>query len=96
MELKEFISETIKQIADGLVEGNKYVQDNHGGDGIENGYKRVKFDIAITSNEESSNEASGKITVAQIFGAGASSSSSDKKQNYNRIEFDTQVHIDMK
>lgn len=72
MELKEFISQTIIQITDGLRDGNNYVRKNEFGDGINDGYsKEISFDIAVSSNEEESTGVKGRISVANILSTGA-------------------------
>jgi hypothetical protein len=72
MELKEFISETIKQIADGITDGNKYIVDQKHGRGVDSSrIKLVKFDVAITSQDQNTTGIGGKITVASMFSAGA-------------------------
>lgn len=51
MELNEFISQTIKQITDGLIEGSKYIREkSSGSEGIRDDYTRVNFDVAVTTN----------------------------------------------
>jgi hypothetical protein len=75
MELKDFISETIKQITDGILEGNSYVKEkSNSSEGIRDQY--TKIDIG------------GKITVVQVFNAGASSSTASTTTNQNRIKFE--------
>lgn len=94
MELKDFITETIKQITDGVLEGDKYVKEKSKTDeGIRHQYTKVDFDIAVTSNEEEKGKIGGKVSVVQIFNAGASSESSNKTSNYNRIKFNLLVNI---
>ena len=46
MELKEFVAQTIKEVADGLAEGSKYIRNEYqGSEGVESGYKKIKFDV---------------------------------------------------
>lgn len=94
MELKDFISESIKQITDGLIEGHDYVQQKSpGSEGIQNGYRRINFDIGVQSSEGNKDDIGGKITVAQIFQAGAKSENSSSTINTNRIQFDVLIAI---
>jgi len=93
MELKEFISETIKQVAEGLVEANKHIKESIGGDGIEDGFKKVSFDVTVTTTEEDKSSAGGKITIAQVLNIGAKGENLSKATNYNRIQFETFVHV---
>jgi hypothetical protein len=68
MELKEFIAQTIIQIADGLRDGHDYINKNGFGSGVIDTYSReVSFDIAVASNEEESSGVKGRISVANIL-----------------------------
>lgn len=94
MELKDFISETIKQITDGLIEGHEYIlKKSPGSEGVENGYKRINFDIGVQTNEGNKDDVGAKITVAQIFQAGAKSENSSSTINTNRIRFDVLIDL---
>lgn len=94
MELKEFISESIKQITDGLIEGHDYIKKKSPrSDGIENGYRKIHFDIGVQSSEGSTDDIGGKITVAQIFQVGGKSESNISTINTNRIQFDVLIAI---
>jgi hypothetical protein len=95
MELKEFVSNTIKQIADGLQEANIYIKEK-GGEGVENGYKRIMFDIAVTTTDEDKSGVGGKITVAKIFNAGAETENTSNKTQFSRVEFNTLIHVKTK
>lgn len=97
MELKDFISETIKQITDGILEGNLYIKEkSNSSEGIRDQYTRIDFDIAISTNEENKNDIGGKLTVVQVFNAGASSSTASTTTNQNRIKFDVLAAINTK
>ncbi|WP_162343207.1 hypothetical protein [Cyclobacterium salsum] len=97
MELNEFISETIKQVTDGLMEGHEYVKEKSpDSGGIETGTSKINFDIGVQSNEGNVNDVGGKITVAQIFQLRGKSESNSSIQNVNRIQFDVTMHIDHK
>ena len=97
MELKEFISESLKQITDGLIESHDYIkQISPSSEGVENGYRRIHFDIGVQSNEGNAGEAGGKITVAQIFSVGAKAENSSSITNTNRIQFDVLISINYK
>lgn len=97
MDLKEFISESIKQITDGLIESHDYIKNKSAeSEGVESGYRRINFDIAVQSKEGNQNDVGGKITVAQIFQVGAKSGTNSFTQNVNRIQFDVLIHINQK
>lgn len=94
MELKDFISETIKQITDGVLEGNMYIKEKSNSiEGVRNQYTKIGFDIAISTNEENKNDIGGKVTVVQVFNAGASSSTASTTSNQNRIKFEVLAAI---
>ncbi|RTY78838.1 hypothetical protein EKL97_13665 [Flavobacterium sp. LS1P28] len=94
MELKEFISESIKQITDGLIEGHQYIkQKSPASEGIESGYRKIHFDIGVQSNEGNKDDIGGKITVAQIFQVGGKTENSSSIINTNRIQFDVLIAI---
>lgn len=97
MELKEFIKQTITQITDGLREGHKYIQDNQFGEGVsDDKYKEITFDVAIASNEEGTTGVGGKISVANIFTAGAKDETTTKASNVSRIQFKMYLHVKTK
>lgn len=97
MELKDFISESIKQITDGLLEGNRYIKEKApSSDGVRNDYRKINFDIGVQSSEGNKGDVGGKITVANIFQAGAKTESNSSIINTNRIQFDVLIHIDSK
>jgi len=94
MELKEFISETIKQIANGLVEGSKHINNNYAGiEGIESGYKKIKFDVGITTSEEGRTGGGAKIAIAQVCNVGIGGENANKSTNYNRVQFETFIQV---
>lgn len=97
MELKDFISESIKQITDGLLEGNKYIKEKSpNSEGVRNDYRKINFDIGVQSSEGNKDDVGGKITVANIFQAGGKTESNSSIVNTNRIQFDVLIHIDSK
>ncbi len=93
MELKEFIKQTIIDITDGLIEGQKYIKDNNLGEGIESGYKRIQFDIAVTSQDENKIGGGGKVTVANIFSVKGEAENVTAITNVSRIQFNTLIAI---
>ena len=94
MELKDFISETVKQITDGILDGDKYVkQKSKSQEGIREQYTKVMFDVAVTTNEEAKDKMGGKVSVVQIFNMGASIESVNKTSNFNRIQFELLINV---
>jgi hypothetical protein len=94
MELNEFISETIKQITDGLIAGNQYIKEKSpGSEGVEDGYRRIHFNIGVQSTESDKGDIGGKITIAQIFQVGGKTENISSLTNTNRIKFNVLVQI---
>ena len=93
MELKQFVSETIKQITDGLLDGDKYIKEKYNGIGLRNQSTKVRFDVAVTTNEEEKTDLGGKINVVKVFSAGASNESINKTSNYSRVEFEIFMNV---
>jgi len=97
MELKDFIRETIAQIAEGVREGQKYIDDKGYGDGIndERG-KEINFDVAVTSESQDVAGVSGKISVASILTLGGEGSNTLRNSNLSRIQFKLFLKVDAK
>ena len=94
MELKDFISETIKQITDGVLDGSAYIRKmSNSSEGIRDQYTKIDFDIAITTNEENKDDVGGKVSVVQVFSDGDSTSQSASTSSQNRIKFEVLAHI---
>jgi len=94
MELKHFISETIKQITDGILEGNKYVREKSKSiEGVRDQYTKINFDIGVSVNDEKTNEAGAKIAVAQVINIGGGTSKNSKTTNENRVQFDLMIQV---
>lgn len=93
MELQEFITQSLKQINDGLIAGSEHIKTS-GGEGINcQGYFSVNFDVAITSTSEETTGVGGKLTVASVFQAGAKTETGKELNNSSRIQFAVQVHV---
>jgi hypothetical protein len=76
------------------MEGHDYIKKKSPrSDGIENGYRKIHFDIGVQSSEGSTDDIGGKITVAQIFQVGGKSESNISTINTNRIQFDVLIAI---
>jgi hypothetical protein len=96
MELKEFVTQSLKDIVDGLIDAQSYIIDNSYGEGIDQGYKRVHFDIAVTSQDENKKGGGGKISVANVFSAGGEIENTQAVTNYSRIKFETLIAVTTK
>jgi hypothetical protein len=52
--------------------------------------------VAVTSNEENKDDLGGKVSVVQVFSAGASTSKSTNTSNHNRIQFEIMIAVNTK
>jgi hypothetical protein len=97
MELKEFISETIKQITDGIRDGQKYIDENDFGEGVKDDKgKEISFDVAISTDKTEVAGAGGKISIASVFSAGVEGKEESKNANLSRIQFKLFLKINAK
>ena len=92
MELREFVRDSLIQIAGGVREANEHAlgSTNQGaytlsasGDPTETG---VMFDVAVTAGSTSSREAGGGLRVAGV-GVGASGANEATEERVSRIRF---------
>jgi hypothetical protein len=94
MELREFITDTIKQITDAIHDADKYIKKKSvDSEGIRDEYRSVRFDVAVTTNEGENDKIGAKVSVAHIFNAGGSSESSNATSNTSRIQFEILIHV---
>lgn len=94
MELKEFISGTIQQITDGILEGNKYVMTTSNSvEGVRSQYTKIMFDIGVTVSEEDKGEIGSKVSVVEVFKIGGSKSKASHSTSENRISFEIFINI---
>jgi hypothetical protein len=92
MELKEFITETLKQINDGLQDGSKFINSKKGL-GVKKDYINLSFDIAVTTVQDESTSGGAKISVASILSAGGGKEKNLSSTNYSRIQFHVPIYI---
>jgi hypothetical protein len=108
MELKEFLTQTLVQISEGVQEAQKQVKDSgciinpltdHKGTQIQEEYQNnfrqiqtVKMSIAVSVTESNDTKA-GIGIVASIIQAGKSNGESEQNQTINRIEFEIPVAL---
>lgn len=77
-----------------MLEGSAYVQEKSGSsEGVRRQYTKVNFDIAVTTTDEDKSNIGGKISVVQMFNAGASSESANITSNQSRIQFEIFLHV---
>lgn len=99
MELKEFISQSIKDIFDGVIEAQEYAKQKNGKVNVyqHDSIRKINFDIAVTTSKTS--EISGEVDVGvgikKIIVAGIDIEG--KKEKYNssisRINFVIPVEL---
>lgn len=94
MELKDFVSEALKHIIQGVSNAQDYVKEQKINAAINQKGRTnpVEFDVAVSSNESKSNSLGGGITVASIFKAKGEKTSANSEQNMSRIKF----YVDLK
>ena len=98
MELREFVSDVLTQIREGISDAIR----KHPGMGagaispaVKNGnyvdwdqyIKNVEFDVAVTTTDKGAIEGEGKIEVLKVFKIGGSGSSSSENSTASRIKF---------
>lgn len=98
MELRGFITETLKQIVDGVSDAQKYIVDKNILATIHpkrtsNKVEYIEFDVAVTSSENNTSGLSGEIKVASIFSIGGKGENSVSEQNVSRIKFRVQIEL---
>jgi len=95
MDLKEFISETLSQIADGFVCAKEKMKGKNiyiGGSNISESHQKVSFDVAITVVEGTETTGKAGISVWSI-GAGISGKSENSSSTVSRIKFDVPIKL---
>jgi hypothetical protein len=107
MDLKEFITETLVQITNGVIKAQELIKDTgayinpeglHSGENLQPGYggqvrhiQKVKMSVAVNVIENSENKAG--ISVLSVFSAGFSTKNSDVNSVTNRIEFEIPISV---
>ncbi len=108
MELKEFITSTLKQIIQGVADAQSFARENHSrvnpshrnpsgykSEGTSYHTETIEFDVAVTTTEGT--DTSGKISIATgILNLGSGGASSAEKQSINRIKFSVPVELPVK
>jgi len=65
-------------------------------EGIRSDYKKINFDVAVTTNEVEKDKIGGGIFTAQVFKEGASSELTSVTSNTSRIHFEVLIAAKMK
>lgn len=98
MELQNFITETLKQIVEGVQGAQKYIATKQINATIQpkksqEKIETVEFDVAVTSIESNQSGISGGIKVASIFNIGGEGKNLSSEQNISRIKFKVQIEL---
>ena len=100
MELKVFVTETIKEIIEGVVEAQKQIipkldYSNDGFVQIGSGtLNNIDFDISVTSSETDGNENKLGVFI-KVLDVGTKNSSSNNNTSINKIKFSVPVSFPM-
>ena len=96
LSLKEFIKETIKNIAEGIYQAKEELYDKHqnciiapstvNGNYVAN-EQLIKFDIAVTTSKTNSKNATGKVGI-NVVNIAIDGNFENSKINSNRIQFE--------
>ncbi|MDB5009197.1 MAG: hypothetical protein JWP45_3590 [Mucilaginibacter sp.] len=96
MELKAFVTETIKEIIEGVVEAQKQIipQLNHVTDGFvqigSGAFSNIEFDISVTSSETEGLENKAGVFI-KVLDIGHKNNSSNNSTSINKIRFSVPV-----
>lgn len=106
MDLKDFVSQALIQITEGVFDAQKIVQEKGGfvnpavrqtetGQTMHDGrvIQSVEFNVAITVTEDSSCSGGGKLSVATVFKATAETASSEKNSTTSKISFNVPLAV---
>jgi len=92
--LKTFISETIKEIIDGVIEAQKHVVAVKEEDGTfligENKYQEVEFDISVTTSQSTEKGKKAGLMI-KVIDLGVQDSNTIHDSAVNRIKFKVPV-----
>lgn len=96
MELKVFVTETIKEIIEGVVAAQKQIipQLNHSSDGFvqigSGNLSNIDFDISVTSSETDGSENKAGVFI-KVLDIGHKNISTNNNTSTNRIKFSVPV-----
>jgi hypothetical protein len=92
MDIKEFVSETLKQIVDGVIDA----KNRKDGEAVDVHYpnrtQKVTFDVAVTVIEGKETGGKAGISVWSI-GAGVTGKTESSSSTISRIKFDIPIEL---
>ena len=92
MELHEFVKQTLVEIGRAMQEAHQELVKNEGKGIDDYNYTSVKFDIAVSEDQQSSKTGGGKLNVVSVFNLGGEVADSVKNSVVNRIQFEVKLH----
>lgn len=99
MELKEFVTETLKQIIDGVVEAQSYAKQKDSVIGYDKertsliqSAEVVEFDIAVTIEDGTQLKGGAGVAVGVLM-LGSQAASDKVNQSSNRIKFSVPLYL---
>jgi hypothetical protein len=93
MDIKEFVSDTLKQIIDGVVDAQQYAKTKRAVVAPYHDYqKNIGFDIAVTVDESKQKEGKAGITVWSV-GGGVSGKTESSSSTVSRIKFEIPIEL---
>jgi hypothetical protein len=92
MNIKEFVSESLRQITDSIIQHGEYSNEKRCCplDSSQNRFQKISFDIAVTVVEGEGSEGKAGISVWSI-GAGVKAKSESSSSVVSRIKFDIPI-----
>jgi len=93
MNIKEFVSDTLKQIIDGVVDAQEYAKNKEAVLVPHlDYYRNISFDVAVTVDESKQKEGKAGITVWSI-GAGVGGKTESSSSTVSRIKFEIPIAL---
>ena len=98
MDIKNFIKESLIQIAEGVKEAQQHMLDNKVGAvvnklGVASGGKHVEFDLGVTVSQGESHGGSGKIDIVGMLKIGGGIETTGANQTVSRIKFSVPIEL---
>ncbi len=93
MDIKEFVSESLKQVIDGVVDAGIYAEEKKAVVPVyRERNQKITFDVAVTVVEGTETGGKAGISVWSI-GAGVTGKSESSSSTVSRIKFDIPVEL---
>lgn len=96
MNIKEFISETLNQIIEGVTEAQKNNTSNASISGSHVSMKNISFDIAVVTESSENKGNKAGIKVAELVSFGKNSDIKSQESTTSRIKFEIPISLPYK